>query len=119
MMTEEAKPLGDLLRHDLDVPAGANETQRLIHSTIMRVVGHDAYTGGCRAFYTPDQWKARGELYGLNAALVVCHDGGDLPLYFNYDYQADRMIDKMNKALEAIGYYAEPCTSWYTGIYPR
>lgn len=62
-------------------------------------------------------WKARGEEYGHAAVLVVCHDGGVLAPYFNYAYNQYAKIEKMNTALEAIGAWAEPCTSWYTAIY--
>ena len=82
-------------------------------------VGGRALTGGgCRAFYTPKEWENREELYGLTSELIVCHDGGDLSCYFNYDYSCYEHVDKMNAALERFGYYAEQCTSWYTAIYP-
>lgn len=63
------------------------------------------------------EWKARGEEYGTNAVLVVVYDGGAAAPYFEYDYECYSMIEKMNAALKKIGYYAEPCTSWYAGIY--
>ena len=75
------------------------------------------YTGGCRAFYSPAEWRERGETYGNKALLVVVHDGGDLSAFFNYDCGAYLLIDAMTERLRAHGLYAEPCTGWYTGIY--
>jgi len=74
--------------------------------------------GGCKAFYTPDEWVDRGERYGTESALIICHDGGDLARYFSYDYCIYECIEEMNSALEKIGYFAEQCTGWYSAIYP-
>lgn len=94
----------------------ATEQERLIHKTIMRVLGKDAYSGGCRTFYTQRQWEARGESYGSGAPIVVVHDGGDAARCFNYDYGDYKAIEKMDTALREIGCYAAPCTNWYTAI---
>jgi len=74
-------------------------------------------TGGCRAFYTTTEWAARLECYGLNAELIVVHDGGGLAPFFNWDYAQPQDVEGMRKALAKKGYYAEQCTSWYTAIY--
>ena len=76
-------------------------------------------------FYTPEQWRERGEEYGRTAVAIVVHDGGDyFAPHFNPDYQDWRAIDAMIAALGALrtpeaphGYWAEQCTSWYTAIY--
>lgn len=73
--------------------------------------------GGCRAFYTPDEWADREELWGKDAELIVVHDGGDFAPCFNADYGNYPLMRKMAQALERLGYYSEPCTCWYTGIY--
>lgn len=70
-----------------------------------------------RNFYSPAEWRARGERYGLQSELIVVHDGGDLASFFNPDYMCWNLQTTMNEALEKAGYYAEPCTSWYTAIY--
>lgn len=86
---------------------------------VARRYNPEADGGGCKAFYTPDEWKARKEKYGTDSVLIVVHDGGDLAHYFNYDYQAYKSIEAMDKALDSLGFYAEPCTTWYTAIYQR
>ena len=97
-----------------------NGEGKKIASVIKRIVGKNASGGGCKAFYTPQQWEDKGLshiLYGCDSALVVCHDGGDLAPYFNDAYEQYHLIDKMVKALEEIGYYYSGCTCWYSAIY--
>lgn len=78
------------------------------------------FAGGCTAFYSPKQWKERGEEYGTDdhAVLICVHDGGELGSYFNYDHEQYKRIERMNAALAKVGCYAEPATCWYTVVYP-
>ena len=76
-------------------------------------------TGGCRAFYTPEEWKERGERYGLTSELIVVHDGGDLAPFFNWDYERRDLRESMDKALKKAGYYCEQMTCWYAAIYKK
>ncbi len=77
-------------------------------------------TGGCRTFYTPSSWAARGEKYGRESALIVVHDGGDVASFFNADLDwVVARIEAMRRTLDALGFYAERCTSWYSAIYVR
>ena len=93
--------------------------QKKIADAILDVMKvHDLTdTGGCRTFYTPQEWRDRGEQYGLRSELIVCHDGGDIQVAFNYDCMCYDVIEEVRVALDKIGYWAEPCTSWYTAIY--
>jgi hypothetical protein len=76
-----------------------------------------SYTGGCTPFYSPSEWKDRGESYGTESLLVVCHDGGDLEGFFS-PYEAIEMFsEKLIEALAAEGMFFENCTGWYTAIY--
>lgn len=106
------------MRDDLALSEDASDETRKIHKAIVKVLGSDTYTGGCRAFYTPQEWRERGEKYGTESKLIVCHDGGALTAYFNYDYMDYPAIERMTNALADLGYFAQPCTSWYTAIYP-
>lgn len=89
----------------------------LINKTVAAAQGCPPETGGCRPFYTPAEWRERGEVHGMRAALVVVHDGGDYAPFFNYDYRQYHRIEAMDAALREKGYYAEQLTGWYTGIY--
>ena len=106
---------------DMEIPEGLSplgkRAAEIILDTADRVQGSPADSGGCRTFYTPQQWWDRGELYGHSAELVVVHDGGDIAKFFNYMYESHHAMREMRNALQAIGVHAEPCTGWYTAIY--
>lgn len=106
-------------------PEKLNKEGLKAYQTIMKLFketdksrpGLEIDSGGCTTFYSPKQWAERGEMYGRNSALIVCHDGGDVANFFNYDYGDYQSIKKMDEALRKIGLYAECCTAWYTAIY--
>ena len=74
-------------------------------------------TGGCRLFYSPKEWKDRGEEYGTEGILVVVYDGGDAYHHFSYNTEAVSYLDKMAEALKKVGVHAEACTGWYSAVY--
>jgi len=75
------------------------------------------YTGGCTTFYTPEEWKERGEEYGTDALFVVVHDGGDVAAVCNFDYEQYALNEKASKALAKVGVYLQQCTGWYSAVY--
>ena len=95
----------------------AKEAADLIVTHIRDTFDHEPDGGGCKAFWTPKEWKAKGENYGRDSVLVLCHDGGDLGPFFSYDYEAYTLMDQMRDKLAAIGLYPEQCTGWYTALY--
>ena len=82
------------------------------------VYGPDASGGGCHAFYTPEEWKERGETYGLNSILIVVHDGGNLAPLLNLDYMEYDLHNRMTSAFDDTDFYVEQCTGWSSAIYP-
>lgn len=92
----------------------------LAHETLMRFFEKHGllYSGGQKVFYTPEEWRAKGEPYGQKAVLVVCHDGGAHAPAFNWDYGDTKLVEALRQELEAVGLYVEGCTCWYSGIYP-
>jgi hypothetical protein len=96
------------------------EAQKLIQiitETAESVLGQPVQTGGCRPFYGPEEWRARGETYGRGAALIVTHDGGEYADFFDA-YYAHPHSSAMDAALAEAGYFAEGIYSWATAIYP-
>lgn len=107
--------------NDFDIPTGLSQLgQEAAHAIVRHVRDLDPESsgGGCRAFYTPEEWRDRGERYGLNAELIVVHDGGDMYNFFSYDSECYSLIEGMTQSLNKVGAYAESCTCWYTAIYP-
>lgn len=105
---------------DLAIPNGLTaQGKKAAHAILNLLERQDStYTGGCKAFYSPKEWRERGEAYGTDSVLIVVHDGGDLAYRFNYDHGCFGLVNEMAGALNEVGFYAEPCTSWYSAIYP-
>lgn len=103
--------------HDKFDTSHLEGTEKKIADKIVSVLFEGAKTGGCRPFYSVEEWEDRGEQYGTSSELIVVHDGGDHARYFNMDYMDYKSVEEMNEALFEIGYYAEQCTSWYSAIY--
>ena len=108
-------------KSDFDIPKGLSRKGRkaaaLLKKLAKKHFGEKTSGGGCRAFYTPQEWKDRGERYGTDSLLVVVHDGGDMAPMLNMDYCCYDLHDEVWKALQEIGVYAECCTGWDTAIY--
>lgn len=108
------------VRSDFDtshLSGDAAQAANIVLSVCRQYHGLSASGGGCRAFYTPEEWLEREEKYGTSSVLIVCHDGGDMAAFFNPDYEAYGWMDVMQKALQKEGFMAEQCTSWYTAVY--
>ncbi len=91
--------------------------QKRIADTLLALLEPDETCGGCRAFYTPAEWTTRKEEYGTDGVLIICHDGGALSRFCAYDHEDYNAVEKCRVALEAIGYWIEQCTGWYSAIY--
>lgn len=106
-------------QNDLERPAGLSDKGNAAYEAIVAFLTKNdlTYTGGCKAFYSPAEWKDRGEEYGLESLLIVCHDGGDLSAlcYGNGDHVP--LQNAFVGALKAAGLYCQPCTCWYSAIY--
>jgi len=79
-------------------------------------------TGGCKVFYSPREWRERGEEYGTDSELIVVYDGADAKYLFSLDADMDmsyRNTEYMNNKLHEAGLYAGECTCWYSAIYER
>ena len=121
--------------HDLDMPKVLDDAGQRAHEIIVAYLKeHDcAETGGCRAFYSPAEWKDREEKYGTDSHLVVVYDGGALRPVFSmddaYEHDCDNyqqtgekrepyaLYEGMQKKLREAGLYFEECTGWYSAVY--
>lgn len=102
------------------MPVGLSDKGKKAYKTIMdtmTLVNGTVDTGGCKTFYSPAEWKARGEEYCRNAELIVVYDGGAVAGFFGYDYEQYDLINDMDQQLFNAGFYSEQGTTWYSGIY--
>lgn len=100
-------------------PDGLSALGQKAHEVIMRVLtAHEmTETGGCKSFYSPDEWRVRGEEYGCESELIVVYDGGSLRPFFNLDAECYSLNEEMRKALDEAGLHVEECTGWYAAVY--
>jgi hypothetical protein len=101
-----------------------NAEQQKIIDTIRTVAGKHYTTDMTKEvpdsiFYTPEEWKDRGEEYGLSSKLIVTHEGDALAPFFNLDYGAYGAFDEMIEAFDSTPYWSEGCTCWYSCFYLR
>lgn len=104
------------------MPEGLSDLGMKAYNEVMRTLNafNKTYTGGCKAFYSPQEWKDRGEKYGLKSHLIVVYDGGDLSRFFNSGcamMDGFRSYEFMISELKYSKLYFEECTNWYSAIY--
>lgn len=101
------------------MPEGLDEQGKAAYEAIMEVLREEKalYTGGCTAFRSPAEWKARGERYGHESALVVIYDGGSHRPFFTLDEECYDLVEKMQAALRKHGMRFEEATTWYGAVY--
>lgn len=82
------------------------------------VMGRAPYTGGCRTFYTPEEWKEKENYEVTNELLFICHDGGEFGNLCSYDREQYGLMEEFDNLLNKKGYYTEAGTNWWTAVYP-
>jgi hypothetical protein len=120
---------------DLAMPEGLDDAGRRAYGIITAYLKQHGRidTGGCKAFYSPAEWKAREEKYGTESHLVVVYDGGAMRPVFSmdaaYDLDCDRyqqtgekrkpyaLYEGMQDKLREAGLYFEESTGWYAAVY--
>ena len=95
----------------------AKRVAEVIVEFLRKDLGKEPYSGGSRVFYSPKEWKDRGEQYSTNSVLVILHEGNDLARYCSYDVGDYKAIERMNQILEPLGFYIEQGTSWQSAVY--
>ena len=101
-------------------PAGIQDDTaravKLIRSFIRRQ-RPAANSDGGRTFYSPSEWALRKEEYGLQAVLIINHDGGGLAPYCDYARGDSGKLQRFAQFLQSHGFLLEQCTCWYSAVY--
>lgn len=120
-----AEKAGAACRHpgdiggDWAIPESLDLEGRALAEAVARFcqVNDMTFTGGCKVFYSPQEWRDRGEDYGTESVLVICHDGGDHGRICCWEREDYKMIEKFQEFMKDHGYFCEQCTCWYSAIY--
>ena len=108
---------------DLKIPAGVRGPAREFAKKLLNYAAalEFNYTGGCKLFYSGAEWRERGEAWGNNAVMVICHDGGDFWEILNYDsnFNARKYtgVNAVSKIADECGVWTEALTGWATAVY--
>lgn len=118
-------------------PPGLSREGRTAYDVVLKFLKEKGldHTGGCRLFYSPAEWKARGEKYGTSSHLVIVYDGADARHALSFDgaeelasmcedvYEQDseaspyRLFEELQERLAKHGLHSEECTGWYAAVY--
>jgi hypothetical protein len=92
-----------------------------IIKTFLTERGIDDKWNDTKAFYSPGEWKQRGEKYGTESILVIVYDGSDLRSVFSmdacYDARSYEPYEALQERLSTAGLFFEECTGWYAAVY--
>lgn len=109
----------------IKIPTGLSAKGRKAAYAILRTlkahkVDYISSVPNARLFYTPQEWRDRGEQYGTESELVVLYEEGDHRRFFAMGGEpADyRTHEAMRAALDVVGVYHEECNGWYGAVYP-
>ena len=100
------------LSKEWDIPEGLSLLGDVAAQIIRQQAVQQKLTnaGGCKVFYSPQEWRERGEQYGCESELVVVYDGSDA-----------RYLAEFNPGIEEVlareGLFIECCTHWYAAVY--
>ena len=74
---------------DWPIPVDLSDQGRVAAQAVLDFLTEKdiTYHGGGGRFYSPQEWRERGEIYGTGSLLVITHDGGAHSAAFNPDYE--------------------------------
>ena len=100
----------------LSKPEGLSALGSAAYDEAMKLVReHGLDPCGCKTFYSPQEWRARGERYGLlHSHLIIVYDGGDIG---SIAQLSGRHNQAFIDALSRHGLYVEEGTGWYACIH--
>jgi hypothetical protein len=88
-------------------PAGFNAAVAFRQQAVLQGL---ANSGGCKVFYSPQEWRERGESYGCESELVVVYDGSEARYLAEFNPGIEEVLARLNLFIEC-------CTHWYAAVY--
>lgn len=98
---------------DVSMPPALTPNGVLAHEIIMRFIEAEdlAFTGGCKIFYSPDEWRdGEGDITD-DAVLVVVYDGAAVRRLFRLEGGDNELVYRFYEEMLARGLYVEEYTS--------
>ncbi len=100
------------LSKDWDIPEGLSTSGVLAAEAFRQQAVQQGLThaGDCKVFYSPEEWRERGEWYGTNSELVVVYDGSEARYLAEFNPGIEEVLARLNLFIEC-------CTHWYAAVY--
>ena len=102
------------------VPTGLSRKARKLAKAIAKLAKQRDWNAGQKVFWSPKEWKEKGECYGLKSQLVILHEGGDHAPFFSLDhsyYDGWERYEEQLKFLSQHGFWIEGLYTWSSAIY--
>lgn len=102
------------------VPTGLSRNARKLALAIVKLAKERNWYAGQKVFWSPKEWKEKGERYGEGAAFIVIHEGGDHAPYFSMDHAYEtgsyKQYEEQLKLLSEHDFWSEGIYRWSTSI---
>lgn len=69
------------------------------------------------SFYTPEEWRARGEEYCTDSKLILVFEGNLFSVMNGYT-DSYKLYDEFDRFVRGFGYYFDLGNAWNMGFYP-
>ena len=103
------------------VPTGLSRKARKLALALAKLAKKRDWNAGQKVFWSPQEWKNKGESYGLQSELVILHEGGDHAPFFSLDYSYNGgsydQYEEQVKFVGKHGFFCEGLYSWSSAIY--
>lgn len=104
------------------IPTGlSRKARKLAHAIVKLANKRDWSSGGQKVFWSPKEWKNKGEPYGCGSELIILHEGGDHAPFFSLDYSSYAgsydQYEEQSKFLQSHGFWIEGLYTWSSAIY--
>jgi hypothetical protein len=103
---------------DWDIPTGICRAARKGAVVIRQfAIQHGLTHTGGRVFYSPQEWRERGERHATHSLLVIVYDGAAIRQALSFDGLDYALMEKLRTTLDALDLFTEECTCWYCGLH--
>ena len=103
------------------VPTGLSRKARKLALALAKLAKERNWNAGQKVFWSPKEWRDKGEPYGRNSALVILHEGGDHAPFFSLDHSyydgSYNQYEEQVRFLSEYGFWLEGLYTWSSAIY--
>jgi hypothetical protein len=103
------------------VPTGLSRKARKLAFALAKLAKERNWNAGQKVFWSPKQWRDKGESYGRDAELVILHEGGAHAPFFSLDHAYNtrfyNQYEEQVRFLSEYGFWLEGLYTWSSAVY--